>query len=91
MAVFVWDLLLVLFAIYYVIHTAHLIKIQRRLQKNKILERILLQIIQLEQLLPVEPEINRFDIDEYHRVKARLAELEAHPDKEKILAQPRRF
>jgi hypothetical protein len=37
------------------------------------------------------PMSNQFDIDEYHRLKARLEELEAHPDKDTILAEPRRF
>ena len=51
-----------------------------------------------KQLPPAEPDPNQFNIDEYHlileqkaKTDARLKELEAHPDKEKILALPRRF
>ncbi len=38
-----------------------------------------------------EVDPDRFDIDEYNALRARLDKLEAHPDKEKILAQGRRF
>ncbi len=44
-----------------------------------------------KELPSAKSETDQFDVDEYHRLKARLAELETHPDKEKVLAQPRRF
>lgn len=51
-----------------------------------------------KELPPAKPDPDQFNIDEYHRLleqkaktDARLKELEAHPDKKKILVLPRRF
>lgn len=38
----------------------------------------------------IEPTLDHFTPDEYYRIRTRFEEMETHPDKEKILAMPRR-